>query len=164
MYLEEIRIKTFEREDKENIKRFAEEVNISDQLDISISEQMFEFILSQPQFRENTYIAYDHDKMIALMALIQNNNDSSLANLEIIVHSEYRKQGLGTKLYELAMNKVQEKEIKTVKVMTKEHFLHAVKALQERGFKTEKYFCLCRKVNTISGKSDMRILTLTLIL
>jgi len=56
--LEEIKIKSFERDDRVNIKNFAREINHLDKLELSIPEQLFEYILSQPHLRENIILAY----------------------------------------------------------------------------------------------------------
>lgn len=139
MNLEEVKIKTFEREDLKNFKVFTEEINAVDNTDISISEEMLEFILCQPHFKENTYITYYKDKMIAWAAMIKPRQDLWEGNLEMLVHPKFRSQGLGKKLYELLLSNAREQNVKSIKAVTKEHFIYSVKALRDRGFKVEKY-------------------------
>jgi mycothiol synthase len=139
MLQQEIKIKSFERVDKENLTEFTKIINLQDGLEVSISERVFEYILSQPHLRENTILAYHNDKMIAFGACIKNARDGGDANFELIVHPSYRNKGLGKKLYDIILDKSKAHEVKRVTAYAKEHMEHAVRFLENRGFKIHKY-------------------------
>jgi mycothiol synthase len=139
MLQQEVKIKSFERVDKENITEFAKIINLQDGLEVSISERVFEYILSQPHLRENTILAYHNDKMIAFAACIKNARDGDDANFELIVHPSYRNKGLGKRLYDIIFDKSKIYEVKRVTAFAKEHMEYSVRFLENRGFKIHKY-------------------------
>ena len=139
MLQQEVKIKTFERVDKENLKRFAKVINQQDELELSIPERIFEYILSQPHLRENTMLAYHNDVLIAFAACIKNSKAGNDANFELIVHPSYRNKGLGKQLYDIILDKSKSCEVKRVTAFAKEHMAYAVKFLENRDFKIHKY-------------------------
>jgi len=139
MLQQEVKIKSFERADKENLKGFAKVVNLQDEMELSISERVFEYILSQPHLRENTILAYHNDILIAFAACIKNSKDGDEANFELIVHPGYRNKGLGKMLYDIILDKSKLCEVKRVTAFAKDHMAYAVKFLENRDFKIHKY-------------------------
>jgi mycothiol synthase len=139
MLQQDVKIKSFERVDKENLTEFTKIINLKDGLEVSISERVFEYILSQPHLRENTILAYHNDKMIAFGACIKNAKEGDDANFELIVHPSYRNMGLGKRLYDIILDKSKTHEVKRVTAYAKEHMEHAVRFLENRGFKIHKY-------------------------
>jgi ribosomal protein S18 acetylase RimI-like enzyme len=136
---QEVRIKSFEREDKESLKGFAKLINQQDELEISISERVFEYILAQPHLRENTMLAYHNDELIAFAACIKNSKDGDEANFELVIHPGYRHKGLGKMLYDIIFEKSRALSVKKVTAFAKEHMEHSVKFLQSRDFRIHKY-------------------------
>jgi ribosomal protein S18 acetylase RimI-like enzyme len=136
---QEVKIKSFEREDIEKIKGFAKLINELDELELSISERVLEYILSQSHLRENAMLAYHNDELIAFAACIKNSKDGDEANFELIVHPGYRHQGVGKMLYDITFDKFRACNIKVVTAFAKEHMEHSVKFLQNRDFKIHKY-------------------------
>ena len=139
MLQQEVKIKSFEREDKEKLKEFAKVINQQDELELSISERVFEYILAQPHLRENTMLAYDNDELIAFAACIKNSKESDEANFELVVHPRYRHQGLGKMLYDIILDKSKICNVKKVTAFAKEHMEHSVKFLKDRDFRIHKY-------------------------
>ena len=139
MLQQEVKIKSFERADKENLKGFAKVINLQDELELSIPERVFEYILSHPYLRENTILAYHNDILIAFAACIKNSKDGNDANFELIVHLGYRNKGLGKMLYDIILDKSKICDVKKVTAFAKEHMEYAVKFLQNRDFKIHKY-------------------------
>jgi ribosomal protein S18 acetylase RimI-like enzyme len=137
--LEEVSIKSFEREDRDNLKRFAEVINQQDKLDISIPERVIEYILTQPHLKENTILAYYNNMLIAFATCIKSSKEGKDANFELIVHPSYRNKGLGKMLYNTILDKSKTYEVKNVTAFAKEHMGYAVKFLENRGFKVHKY-------------------------
>jgi ribosomal protein S18 acetylase RimI-like enzyme len=139
MLQQEVKIKSFERADKENLKGFAKVINLQDNLELSIPERIFEYILSQPHLRENTIMAYHNDLLIAFAACIKNSKDGEDANFELIVHPDYRNKGLGKILFDIILEKSKVCEVKKVTAFAKEHMEHSVRFLKSRDFKIHKY-------------------------
>lgn len=139
MLLQDVNIKTFEREDRDNIKGFTEIINHEENLDINIPERVIEYILTQPHLRENTILAYYNNSLIALATCIKNAKEGKDANFELIVHPNYRNKGLGRILYDKILDKSKACEVKNVTAFAKEHMGYAVKFLENRGFRIHKY-------------------------
>lgn len=139
MLQQEVKIKFFEGSDKENIKRLAKTINLQDELELSIPERVFEYILSQPHLRENTMLAYHNDELIAFAACIKNSKEGDEANLQLVVHPDYRNKGLGKMLYDIISDKSKICKVKKMTAFAKEHMEHSVKFLKDRDFKIHKY-------------------------
>jgi ribosomal protein S18 acetylase RimI-like enzyme len=137
--LSEVRIKSFESEDRGNIKFFAEEINRLDKLELSIPERMFEYILLHPHLRDNTILAYHEEQLVAFAACIKNSKEGKEANFEIIVHPSFRNKGLGKTLFNIIDHRSKEYHVSKVTAFAKEHMKHSVKFLENRGFQVHKY-------------------------
>jgi mycothiol synthase len=139
MLLDEVKIKSFERVDKENLKAFAMAINLQDGLELSIPEHVFEHILIQPHLRENTILAYHNELLVAFTACIKNSKGGHEANFELIVHPDYRNKGLGKMLYDIILEKSKVCGVKKATAFAKEHMEYAVRFLEDRDFKIHKY-------------------------
>jgi ribosomal protein S18 acetylase RimI-like enzyme len=139
VFSEEVRIKSFDRNDQVNMKFFAEEINRLDKLELSIPERVFEYILMQPHLRENTILAYYKETLIAFAACIKNSKEGKEASFELIVHPDYRNRGLGKVLYNIISDKSKAYNICKVTAFAKEHMKHSVMFLENRGFQVHKY-------------------------
>lgn len=138
MLLQEVKIKSIEKEDIADFKEFANIINELDRLELSFSENVFEYILSQPFLRENTILAYYNDKLVAFAACIKKSEDSPDAEIEVIVHPSYRKNGLGKLLFNIIWDKSKD-NVRNVTAFAKERMDYSVKFMENRGFKTHKY-------------------------
>lgn len=139
MLQQEVKIKFFESSDKENLKGFAKVINLQDELELSIPERVFEYILTQPHLRENTILAYHKDELVAFAACIKNSKDGDEANFELVVHPDYRNMGLGKMLYDIIFDKSKVSKVTKVTAYAKEHMENSVKFLKNRDFRIHKY-------------------------
>ena len=77
-------------------------------LDLTAAEKLFDKILSYPNF--NVYVALSNDKIIGTFELLIMDNLahmglSSAIVEDVVVHSDYRGQGVGKKMMQFAFEK-----------------------------------------------------------
>lgn len=137
--IENLKFKTFEREDKSKLLSFAREVNKTDNLEMNMTDQMLEFALSKPQISESIILVYQHDKLLALGACMVQGVQQSEVQFEVVVHPHYRKQGIGSKLYETLYGRAGSLRASLAACAAKESMPDAVRFAQKRGFQVERY-------------------------
>lgn len=139
MDLSNVVIKNLEREDVGNMKTFAEVMNSRDNFEMSIPDQLIEFVLSNDEFRRGMFVAYLGDTLIGFAGCMKNISKPEIANFEIIVHPDYRRQGLGSLLYNRILEHGKECGVKDVTAFAKERMPQSIDFLEKRGFKPDKY-------------------------
>lgn len=139
MDLGKVIIKNFEREDVSGIKTFLDVINSHDQLEMSIPDNDIEFILSHDEIREDIFLASLEDKIIGFAGCMREISHPNNANFVVIIHPDYRQQGLGSKLYDIILSRAKNLDIKKGTAFAKERIPQAVSFLQNRGFKIDKY-------------------------
>lgn len=139
MDLSKVIIKNPEREDMNHMKDFAEAINGRDKLELSLHEQEIEFILNNDMFRKGIFIALLGDKLIGFAGCMKNISKPEMANFQVIIHPDYRRQGLGSMMYDKVLEHAKEYGVNNVTAFAKERMQESVAFAQKRGFKPEKY-------------------------
>lgn len=139
MDLSKVIIKNLEREDVSGIKAFFDVINSRDHLEISIPEHDIEYILSNDEIRKDIFLAYLEDKIIGFAGCMRNVSQPQNAHFEVVIHPDYRQQGLGCKLYDIILGRAKDFDIKNGVAFAKERMPQSVSFLQNRGFKIDKY-------------------------
>lgn len=139
MDLGKVVVKNFEREDVEGMKAFAEVLNSRDGIEVSVPEQAIQFILSNEEFRKSIFIVHLGDEQIGFAGCMPNISKPENANFQIMVHPDYRRQGLGGMLYSKILERAKNTGVKSINAFAKERLKQSVDFLQKRGFVPEKY-------------------------
>lgn len=155
-----IKIENIKTKHKNGIYSLIEKVNQVDNLGYSLEEKWLDYIIKEQN--ESVFIGTKEDEVIALATCMINEMDNSHAMINIIVDPMYRKQGIGSKLYDVLMTYAKDKNIKTVEVYIKERLDAAVRFVEKRNFSAVLYvWKLDLKINDFkidSSKLDDRSL------
>jgi ribosomal protein S18 acetylase RimI-like enzyme len=125
-------IRNIQKADKHGIKEFIDAVNHTDQLDYSITDEWFDYVIAAAG--EGIFVVFCNGKIIGLAACMINTTDNSQASVNIVIHPDYRNQGLGSKLYNKVVKYTKARGIKLLESVVKKSLDISVHFAEKRGF------------------------------
>jgi ribosomal protein S18 acetylase RimI-like enzyme len=125
-------IRNIQKADKHGIKKFIDAVNHTDQLDYSITDEWFDYVIAAAG--EGIFVVFCNGKIIGLAACMINTTDNSQASVNIVIHPDYRNQGLGSKLYNKVVKYTKARGIKLLESVVKKSLDISVHFAEKRGF------------------------------
>lgn len=132
-----VKIENIQKKHKNGIYELIEIVNKVDNLGYSITDEWLDYIISKT--RDSIFIAMDKNILVGIGTCMINEMDKTYAIINILVHPEYRKQGIGSKLHKQIIDYAKDKNIKNMEATIKERLTHGLKFAEERGFTTLLY-------------------------
>lgn len=139
MDLSGVKIRNITGDDIKAMKEFAEAVNSQDNLEISIPDHAIDFFLSNEEVRNSMFLAYLDDKLIGFASCMRNVSNSENGNFELIIHPNYRQQGLGRIMYGVLLEQGKSKGMRNITAFAKERMQQSLDFLQNRGFAPQSY-------------------------
>jgi len=127
-----LKIETIQQKHKNGIYLLLEILNKIDNLGYSLTDQWLDYIIQAKS--ESVFLAMDKENLIGIATCMISETDNTHAVLNIAIHPKYRKQGIGSKLNDRAMNYMKEKNIKTVESYVKKRLKSSLEFAEKRGF------------------------------
>ncbi len=131
-----LQIETIQLKHKAPIHKLLEKLNQSDKLGYSLTNEWLDYMIEEAS--ESIFIAQDQNQLLGLATCMINEMDHTHAMINIVVDPDYRKQGIGTCLYDHIIN-TNHHHIKTAGAYVKSRLKDGVKFAKDRGFYTSLY-------------------------
>lgn len=130
-------IRNIQMEDKRDFYRLIDQVNKSDDLGYSITEEWLDHVIKN--FSEGIFLVYNKEELLGVGTCMINVAYPNQSTLNIIVHPDYRSLGIGSKLYEALERFAKSKEISLVEIFVKDRLDRSLKFAEKLGFKVNIY-------------------------
>lgn len=125
-------VRNIQIQDKLGINELIDELNTTDNLSYSITDEWFKHVLKEAG--GDLFVGLYQGKLIALATCMVNSIDRKQANLNIMVHPEYRKNGIGSHLYHHMISHVQKRKIQQLEAFVKERLECSIQFATNRDF------------------------------
>ena len=94
MIILSFRITNIEKHHKANIHKLIKSINQSDKLEYSLTDEWLDYIIENSS--EGVFLDFHDEDLVGLGTAMINPVYKDQAALNVLVHPDYRKQGLGT--------------------------------------------------------------------
>ena len=131
------RITNIEPHHKTKIHKLIQSINQSDNLEYSLTDEWLDYIIQNTS--ESIFLGFHDEELVGLATSMINLAYADQAALNVIVHPDYRKQGLGSTLYSEIYEYAKINDVKIVEAYVKKRLIHGVKFAEKRGFKIAMY-------------------------
>jgi len=147
--MENILIRNYQDKDLSNYVKFFN--YIASRLDISTtSEKEVKIHFQDPRRNpyKNMFVVYRESKFIGYIYLyLDSITETKRVESGIVIHPNYRRKGIGTKLLKTLLNRCNELNISIIDVFTKKDTEAAREFAKKNKFKIERYFYEMRNEN-----------------
>ena len=137
MIILSFRITNIEKHHKANIHKLIKSINQSDKLEYSLTDEWLDYIIENSS--EGVFLDFHDEDLVGLGTAMINPVYKDQAALNVLVHPDYRKQGLGTILYKEVEKFAKGKDVKILEAYVKKRLIHGVKFAEKRDFNIDMY-------------------------
>lgn len=127
-----LKVKPIEKKDWQDICLLIEAVNRSDHLDYSLTKEWFDYVLHHSE--NGLFVAHCKEQLVGLATCMVNTADKGQGVINLIVHPENRKEGVGTALYHRLIEYATETKIEKVFTYVNEALVDALKFVEKKDF------------------------------
>ena len=125
-------IKNILKEDKQGINELVEILNKVDNLDYSLTDEWLDYVIEVAS--EGIFVAIYRYKLVGLATCMINQVDKNQATVNVVIHPDYRNQGIGSKLYNQVISYSKDKNIEGLETYIKKRLDNSVNFTKKRGF------------------------------
>ena len=125
-------IRTIQKEDKQGIKELVEILNKVDNLDYSLTDEWLDYVIEVAS--EGIFVAIYRYKLVGLATCMINQMDKSQATVNVVIHPDYRRLGIGSKLYNQVISYSKGRNIMVLETYIKKRLNSSVNFAKKRGF------------------------------
>lgn len=133
----DFKIVNIEKQYKEGIYNLIKAVNKEDNSSYSLSDEWLDYVIENAG--EGIFLGFYKNKLLGLGTAMINSVYKNQASLNLIVHPDYRKKGLGSLLYSRIDEFLKSKEVNIVECFTKKRLKDGVAFAGKKGFTTTMY-------------------------
>lgn len=137
--INDLEIRNIEKKDMKNVINFAAKLNRTDNYEVSIKEEEFNYLVNTLEIKENFYVVNYNDQLLGLCSCISKGADGKEAQFEAYVDADYRKKGIGSYMYEEISKKIPNTNIKKLQSIVRGENKDAIAFVENRGFVIDKY-------------------------
>ncbi|MTI47456.1 MAG: GNAT family N-acetyltransferase [Firmicutes bacterium] len=131
--------KVIEKEDKKNIINFIKVLNEVDNLEATVSEEMLDYFLSKPNFKDSMFLIYEEGKLIGIGTCISSGTSKYEGGFEVYVHPKFRRMGIEDSIYDILVKKAKEKKLRKVTASSNEDIEYLRSLFERNKFKEYEY-------------------------
>ena len=132
-----IKIENIQQKHKKGIHELLKVVNQVDDLGYSLTDEWLDYIIQETS--DSVFVSVDRTQLVGIGTCMVNEMDNTHAVINIVVHPQYRNQGVGSQLYNSVMSYAEDKNIKTIEAYIKKRLDSAMAFTEKRGFQTICY-------------------------
>src|SRR5665648_198877 len=125
-------IRTIQKEDKQDINELVEILNKVDNLSYSLTDEWLDYVIEVAS--EGIFVAIYRYKLVGLATCMINQMDKSQATVNVVIHPDYRRLGIGSKLYNQVIRYSEDKNIKVLETYIKKRLDSSVNFAKKRRF------------------------------
>ena len=125
-------IRTIQKEDKQGINELVEILNKVDNLGYSLTDEWLDYVIEVAS--EGIFVAIYRYKLVGLATCMINQMDKSQATVNVVIHPDYRRLGIGSKLYNQVISYSKGRNIMVLETYIKKRLNSSVNFAKKRGF------------------------------
>lgn len=137
--LENLKIRTIQKEDKMDIIKLLDIINESDNAQASITEELLDYFINTPKFQKGIFLAYLKNELIGYGTCISTNTNESEISIDISIHPQYRDSEAIEKIYDALVNEANEYKYKELQASAKIRLKYLTSFYTKKGFKEYEY-------------------------
>ena len=125
-------IRTIQKEDKQGINELIEILNRTDSLGYTLTDEWLDYVIEISG--KGIFVAFIGYKLVGLATCMINQMDTNQATVNVVIHPDYRRQGIGSMLYNHIITCSKANNIRILEAYIKKRLDNSVDFAKKRGF------------------------------